>query len=174
LKDITVQVRIIAATNCDLKKEIQQGTFRRDLYYRLNVIPIHLPPLRERREDIHLLANFFLHRFKKELRKEIKGFTGNALDSMLSHKWQGNIRELKNLIEREVIFSNSAWITLNSLQPDLQSTLTGTDRIVSLKEMERRYIEEILRKNDNNKSKTARLLGISRTTLREKLKSIKF
>ncbi len=170
LKDITVSLRIIAATNADIEEEIDKGQFREDLYYRLNVIPIPLPPLRERGEDILLLANYFLHLFKKEIRKKIQGFTPATTKAMLQHDWLGNIRELRNLIEREVIFCRNEWITLPGLQTEkpIQNTV-DQDEIVPLREMERRYIEKVLNKTQNNKSKAARLLQISRTTLREKL-----
>lgn len=170
LKDITVSVRIIAATNADIEEEIDKGQFREDLYYRLNVIPIPLPPLRERGEDILLLANYFLHLFKKEIHKKIQGFTPASSKAMLQHDWLGNIRELRNLVEREVIFCRNEWITLPGLQTDKVSQNTADqDEIVPLREMERRYIERVLNKTQNNKSKAARLLQISRTTLREKI-----
>lgn len=169
LKDIKVQIRIIAATNCDIEKEIGKGRFREDLYYRLNIIPIVLPPLRDRADDILLLANYFLHRFKKEMRKSIRGFTPGGCSAMLAHMWPGNVRELKNLIEREVIFCKNEWLTMRCLQPDHGNIGSEANTIVSLKEMEKLYIKEVLRKSSNNKSKAARLLGISRTTLREKL-----
>ena len=172
LKDIKVQVRIIAATNADIEEEIDRGTFREDLFYRLNVIPITLPPLRDRGEDILLLANFFLHSLKKELKKEISGFTPAACLEMLRHDWQGNIRELRNLVEREVIFCRNGWIALSGLNPQTSSQIPAkTQEIITLREMEKQYIEKILNLTGNNKSKAARLLGISRTTLREKMQS---
>ncbi len=115
LKDIRVKIRIIAATNVDIEEQIDRGTFREDLYYRLNVIPIPLPPLRDRGEDILLLADFFLHDLQRELKKNFHGFTPEACSKMLHHDWQGNIRELRNYIEREVIFTKSGWITLATL-----------------------------------------------------------
>lgn len=171
LKDIQVKVRIIAATNADIEEEIGKGSFREDLYYRLNVIPIPLPPLRQRGEDILLLANYFLHRFKKEIRKPIQGFTPATSKAMLQHDWLGNIRELKNLIEREVIFSRSEWISLPGLQAEKPSTTKndGPDELLPLREMEKRYIQQVLNRTSNNKSKAARILQISRTTLRDKL-----
>jgi len=168
LKDIKVQIRIMAATNRTIEKMIEEGSFREDLYYRLNIIPIELPPLREREDDILLLASYFLHRFKKEMRKNIKGFTPGGCAAMLTYKWPGNIRELKNLIEREVIFCRNEWLTMACLQP-AEETEAGATTILPLKEMEKRYIKEVLEKSDDNKSKAARLLGISRTTLRDKL-----
>lgn len=169
LKDIQVQIRIIAATNCDIEKEIRKGRFREDLYYRLNILPIVLPPLRERKDDILLLAHYFFHRFKKEMRKSIKGFTPGACCAMLAHKWQGNVRELRNIIEREVIFCKGEWLTMHCLQSEHKTIESDANAILPLKEMEKKYVQEILHKSSNNKSKAARLLGISRTTLREKL-----
>ena len=169
IKDIQVQVRIIAVTNANIEEEINRGTFREDLFYRLNVIPIILPPLRERGEDVLLLASYFLHALKKEMKKEVTGFTPAACKEMLQHDWPGNIRELRNLIEREVLFSRSGWLSLSGLncQPIAPSTARDQE-IVTLREMERQYIEKVLNLTHNNKSKAARLLGISRTTLREK------
>lgn len=169
LKDIGVQIRIIAATNCNIRESIAKGQFREDLYYRLNVLPIVLPPLRDREDDILLLANYFLHRFKKEMGKVIKGFTPGAYRALAVFPWQGNIRELKNLIEREVIFCKGEWLTMHCLQPEHDHIEVEGDIILPLKKMEQQYVREVLLKSSNNKSKAARLLGISRTTLREKL-----
>lgn len=170
LKDIQVKIRIIAATNVDIEEQIDRGSFREDLYYRLNVIPILLPPLRDRGEDILLLADFFLHDLQKELKKTFNGFTPEACTKLLHHDWQGNIRELRNLIEREVIFTQKGWITLSSLTATSQSSpAKEMNLLLSLKEMEKQYIKKVLNSVNNNKSKAARILGISRTTLREKL-----
>ena len=172
IKDIKVRLRIIAATNADIEEEIDRGRFREDLYYRLNVIPVVLPPLRDRGEDILLLAEYFLHSLKKELKKEISGFTPAACREMLRHDWPGNIRELRNLIEREVIFCRTGWISRTGLTSQAaRPSSTSNRELLSLREMERQYIERILILTNNNKSKAARILGISRTTLREKLDS---
>lgn len=169
LKDIGVQIRIIAATNCNIKESIRKGQFREDLYYRLNILPIVLPPLRDREDDILLLSNYFLHKFKKEMGKAIKGFTPGACCALSAFPWQGNIRELKNLIEREVIFCKGEWLTMHCLQLEHDHIEAEDDIILPLREMEQKYVREVLLKSSNNKSKAARLLGISRTTLREKL-----
>ncbi len=172
IKDIKVRLRIIAATNAGLEAEIGRGRFREDLYYRLNVIPVALPPLRHRGGDVLLLAEYFLHGLKKELKKEISGFTPAACREMLRHDWPGNIRELRNLIERQVIFCRTGWLSLAELTPrQARPASTGNQEPLSLREMERQYIERILKLTNNNKSKAARILGISRTTLREKLDS---
>lgn len=172
LKDIKVQLRIIAATNSDLLAAIDAGTFREDLYYRLNVLPIALPPLRERGEDIMLLANFFLHRLNREMKRDIKGFTNPAAAILRSYPWPGNIRELRNIIEREVIFNNSGWLSLANLVHRQNNRDGDLDQhLLSLQEMEERHIKKVLRRTGNNKSQAARILGISRTTLRQKLAS---
>ncbi len=170
LKDITVQVRIIAATNSDLKEEIAAGSFREDLFYRLNVLPLPLPPLRERGDDIVLLADFFLHRLNQEMKKNIKGFTDSAAKALRHYHWPGNIRELRNLLEREVIFHRSGWLSLPGLcQHQLDRQHDEADELVTLKEAELRHIRHVLQKTGNNKSQAARVLAISRTTLRQKL-----
>jgi len=169
-QDIQVTVRIIAATNCDISKEIEAGNFRQDLYYRLNVIPINLPPLRERTEDILLLANYFLHYFNKEMKKKIKGFTSAASASLFCHSWPGNIRELRNLIEREMIFCKSEWLSLSKHTPELDRE-DNRAPLLTLKEMEKAHIARVLKATNNNKSQAAELLGITRTTLRSKLNS---
>ena len=169
IKDIRVKIRIIAATNVDIDAQIAKGAFRQDLYYRLNVIPLSLPPLRERGEDILLLADFFLHQLQKEMKKHFTGFAPEAGAKLLRHAWQGNIRELRNVLEREVIFSKNEWLTLSSLTVNGHASAAKPIPLLSLRQMELQYIEKVLRKVDNNKSKAARILGISRTTLRDKL-----
>ncbi len=170
LKDIRVKIRVIAATNVNIEEQIDRGTFREDLYYRLNVIPIPLPPLRKRGEDILLLADFFLHELQKEMKKNFHGFTPEARHKILHNDWLGNIRELRNCIEREVIFTKNGWITLSSLSATGQAPVSTNSKVtLSLAEMEEQYIRKVLNSVNNNKSKAARILGISRTTLREKL-----
>ena len=169
LKDIQVSIRIIAATNIEIEEQIDRGTFREDLYYRLNVIPIVLPPLRDRGEDILQLANFFLHELKRDLKKDVQGFTPEACKKMLQHDWQGNIRELRNVIEREVIFCKNGWITMSHLRCDATGVPKKSEEFINLREMEEQYIKRVLNAVNNNKSKAARILGISRTTLRDKL-----
>ena len=169
LKDIQVKIRIVAATNIELEKKISNGQFREDLYYRLNVVPINLPPLRERGDDILRLATYFLHELKRDLKKQIKGFTPEASRKMLAHGWQGNIRELKNLIEREVIFCKTDWISMMSLDDISDKEQQEDGQLLPLKEIEKKYIKKVLNRVNNNKSRAARILGISRTTLREKL-----
>ena len=169
LKDIQVKIRIITATNADIKEQIDQGRFREDLYYRLNVVPIPLPPLRDRGEDVLLLADFFLHQLQRELKKDLQGFTPAAHGKILGYGWQGNIRELRNLIEREVIFNQSGWLSMASLNSEGPATGGKKEPLLSLREMERQYIKKVLDSVNNNKSKAAKILGISRTTLRDNL-----
>lgn len=169
IKDINVRLRIIAATNADLALGIDNATFREDLYYRLNVIPIELPPLRERGDDVILLAEHFSTLFAKELKRSIQGFTDEALARLTQHGWDGNIRELRNTIEREVIFTKGKWLTLSNLDDTSSEKQSDSTPLVSLKEMETMYIHKVLARVNNNKSKAARILGISRTTLRDKL-----
>lgn len=169
LKDIKVKLRIIAATNVEIEDQIDKGNFREDLYYRLNVIPVKLPPLRDRGSDVLLLANHFLNEFQNELKKEQLLFTPEAETKLLSHDWLGNIRELRNIVEREVIFSRSNWLSLSGLNQQNLNRIEKDTTLLSLKEMEAQYIKKVLNQVNNNKSKAARILGISRTTLREKL-----
>jgi two-component system, NtrC family, response regulator HydG len=169
---ITVDVRIIAATNTDLAKAIKEGTFREDLFYRLNVVLIQMPSLRERKSDIPLLVQHFLEKYNARLRKEIRGVSPDALDLMVRHDWPGNVRELENTVERLVVLSSGPY-----LEPaDLifaGTILTPTAELAdggSLKDLERDHIIQTLQRYAGHKSETARALGIDRKTLREKLK----
>ena len=173
-----VDVRIICATNRDLSAEVEKGRFRQDLYYRLMVFPIKLPPLRERREDIPLLAAHFLERYVGEYRIELPGFTQEALDALSSYNWPGNIRELENEVQRLVIQAEPGhWLEITDLSPRLRKVEGTVTRIApkqgTLKEMmdqvERWLITEALREHGNNKTKTAATLGITREGLHKKL-----
>jgi len=173
-----VDVRIICATNRDLAAEVEKQRFRQDLYYRLMVFPIKLPPLRERREDIPLLGAHFLKRYAEEYRVELPGFSQDALDALQSYNWPGNIRELENEIQRLVIQAESGhWIESTDLSPRLRKVEGTVARIApkqgTLKEMmdqvERWLISEALRDHGNNKTKTAVTLGITREGLHKKL-----
>ncbi len=169
VKDIRVNVRIIAATNADIELEIDKGRFREDLFYRLNVIPLELPPLRDRGQDILMLANSFLRTLSRDQKKAIKGITPSASEAMLAYDWPGNIRELRNLIEREVIFCKTEWLAPTGLRSSSPSKRYPADQLVTLRENERNYVRKVLNYTNNNKSKAARILDISRTTLREKI-----
>ncbi|MBA7662378.1 Regulatory protein AtoC [subsurface metagenome] len=168
---IKVDVRIISATNKDMKKAIASGEFREDLYYRLNVVSIELPPLRERREDIPLLAQHFLKKFTIENQKEITGFSPEATDFLLKYEWPGNVRELENTIERAVILSQNPSIKMADMSQENMPLARSTPVRGNLKEIEKNYILETLTQSQGNYRKTARLLGISRMTLYNKVRT---
>ena len=168
------EVRIIAATNKDLLDLIKKGEFREDLYYRLNVIAIDIPPLREREEDILLLIKHFAFKYTKEFAKPGTRFSENALKALRSYYWPGNVRELENIIQRLVLMSESDSIEAPDL-PSLMrfSALRGVGPHRTLAEVEIEHILSVLASVDNNKTKAAEILGIDRKTLREKMKKIK-
>jgi DNA-binding NtrC family response regulator len=171
---VRVDVRVISATNKDLRKAIEKQEFREDLYYRLNVVNIELPPLRERKEDVPLLAEHFLHKFAMENQKEIAEFSPEAMELVLDYDWPGNVRELENAIERAVILAKDSIITIADLpQENLSPTYSTTPR-KNLKEVEKGHIWKILRETGENYSEAARILGISRMTLYNKAKEYGF
>ena len=166
-KPTKVDVRIISATNRDLKKEIENGHFREDLYFRLSVFQIHLPPLRERKEDIEMLAETFLKRFSTKLKKEIKGMTSEVVDILKGAEWRGNIRELKNVMERSAIVCDEE-MTVQDLPIDLQCA--GMDEEQGKEEfelavIEQKHITKVLQYTRGNKTEAARLLKIGLATL---------
>jgi DNA-binding NtrC family response regulator len=169
---ITVDVRIIAATNTDLTKAIKDGTFREDLFYRLNVVLIQMPTLRERKSDIPLLVQHFLEKYNARLRKDIHGISPDALELLVRHDWPGNVRELENTMERLLVLSPGPYLEpadlvfAGTILTPAAETAAGT----SLKDLERNHIIHTLQRCDGHKSETARALGIDRKTLREKLK----
>ena len=174
---IKVDVRVIAATNRVLADEVAAGRFREDLFYRLNVIGLEVPPLRARREDIPLLASTFLERHAAANRKTIKGFTPQAMDAMLRYGWPGNVRELENAVERAVILSGGKYVAERPLPLAVQNApvpdADGEELALgsmSLEDVERKAIEATLRETEDNKSEAARRLGITRATLHSKLK----
>lgn len=176
-KDIKVDIRIISSTNRDLRQMVGEGLFREDLYYRLKVMVIEMPPLRERGEDILLLARFFLQKSAQELRKKLVGFAPETEKHLTQYSWPGNVRELKNVIERAAILATGEEILPEHLSgelllPSLSSLPSycqpGGDEL-SLEEMEKAYILHVLAQSQDNKSEAARRLKISRSTLREKL-----
>ena len=175
---INVDVRLIAATNKDLLKEIQAGRFREDLFYRLNVVTLNMPPLRERREDVPLLAKHFLVMFAEKNRKTIKGFTPQAMDLLIRYEWPGNVRELMNAVERAVVLANSEYLDEKDLPLALKDETTeGKARPkqvipgdLPLEEVEKVSILKTLELTGGNKSEAARRLGITRRTLHKKLK----
>jgi two-component system response regulator AtoC len=183
VQDLRVNTRIVAATNRDLENEIEQKTFRKDLYFRLKVIPIHVPPLRGRKEDVPLLVNHFVDRFNGELGKHVKPVAREVMEVLVSYDWPGNVRELKNVIERAMLLDAEEEILLEHLPPEIHEPESGgvttgkSAHVLSsffpmtLREVERIQIEKTLEQTKGNKSKAAGILGISRQTLREKLKS---
>ena len=171
-KPIQVDVRILAATNKDLEKMIQEGTFREDLYYRLNVVSILAPLLRERKEGIPLLAQHFLTRYATLHGKKIKSISPQVMDQLCRYSWPGNIRELENVMERAIILSSGEIILLEDLPPHLQSTFPRRELSPpSLEEAERKLILDALRATRGNQSRAAQVLGIHRTTLSRKLQN---
>jgi len=166
---IEVDFRVIAATNRDLEEAINGGTFRKDLFYRLNVISFQMPPLRDRREDIPLLAEHFLHRFSHETNKSIDQVSRGAIDEMMLYEWPGNVRELENAIERAVVVGKGRNVMAEDLPifyPD--QAAPALDK--SIKEVEKAHITQILDENNWNIAKTAKVLGINRSTLYTKIK----
>ena len=179
-ESITVDTRIIAATNKELGKEVEANRFREDLYYRLNVVPIQLPPLRDRKEDIPPLAEYFLKFYREKNHREIEQLLPEALDLMMRYDWPGNVRELENTIERGVIIARSEYLTPDELPPNIRQiaeSTTGYDSEVTvgntLKEMEKEFIAQTLASVAGNRTRTAKLLGITRKTLQNKIREYK-
>jgi two-component system, NtrC family, response regulator AtoC len=200
-RDIRVDVRIIAATNRELDRVVREGAFREDLYYRLKVIPIHLPSLKARKEDIPHLVTFFLDQFNREFKKNTHGVSAEALDCLMRYDWPGNIRELRNVIERAMILENKPQVEVQDLPreivlpwrevadapPSLEATPAGTgegdgtdgsfrlpDTGVTLEEVERDLVKQALDRTRGNQTHAARLLNISRDALRYKMKKFGF
>jgi DNA-binding NtrC family response regulator len=182
VQDLRVNTRIVAATNRDLEKAIEEKLFRKDLFFRLKVIPIHVPPLGDRREDIPLLVNHFVERFNRELGKKVKPVSRSVMERLVQYDWPGNVRELKNVVERAMLLDAETEILVEHLPPEIyekDGDHTGTGKTahvlssffpMTLREIEKIQIERTLKQTNGNKSKAAGILGISRQTLREKLK----
>jgi transcriptional regulator with PAS, ATPase and Fis domain len=179
---VAVSVRVIAATNKNLEEEVKRGAFREDLFYRLQVIPIHLPPLRARRSDIPLLINFFLERSNRKYNTSVE-ISPEANIHLWEYDWPGNVRELENVVERMVVLSETGFIGLSDLPPNIgafvsekklpQPRLSNKelDLRAALKQYEQRLIDEAMRLADGNKARAARMLKLKRTTLVAKLRS---
>ncbi len=170
---IRVDVRFVAATNQDVKRLIADGRFREDLYYRLNVMEIHIPPLRERMEDIKPLSTYFLQKHLPKANKKISGFTTEAMDVLLNYSFPGNVRELENIIERAIILEKGVTITPDSLPRSLQVLHIDTldsGRVLTVDELVKEYAEKVLKIVGGNRTKAAEVLGISRTSLWKILK----
>jgi len=180
LKDIEVDIRVIAATNQDLEEASLEGKFRKDLFYRLNVCPVYIPPLRERKGDIKILAKHFISQYNLKFRKNIKGLRKEAQKLFLEYEWPGNVRELKNALERAMIFEDDSSISTqylpirlnghSSLQKRSSEEFPGKD--LSLPGMEKKLLVKALNQANGNKTEAARLLNITRDTLRYKIKKL--
>jgi Nif-specific regulatory protein len=178
---IKVDVRVIAATNRDLEKDVAEGKFRRDLYFRLHVLEIVVPGLRKRPEDIPLLAEYFLRKFNEETGRKLKGYTPRAMEELLRYRWPGNVREMKNVIERAVVLARGEYVDHDDLVLSRLTTAGDTEvgyeapsrggyQPESLADVERAHILRTLTATAWNKSKTATILGIERSTLDRKIR----
>jgi DNA-binding NtrC family response regulator len=173
LTDIRVDVRVIAATNRDLEEEVKAGKFREDLFYRLQVMPIALPPLRQRRGDVPLVASYFVNVYNREFKGRISGLTPAAVAALETHAWPGNIRELRNTIERAVLLATHEWIEPGDLQLARSSTVTTQFRLppegVNMEEVERQLLVQALERSHGNQSQAAQLLGLNRDQVRYRI-----
>jgi len=171
---IKVDVRIIAATNRDILEEVKQGKFREDLFYRLSVVPIYLPPLRERKSDIPILIRHFLDKYQHKFKKRIQSMSNGAMSALMEYSWPGNVRELESVIERAVVLTENEVLQPSDLmffgQSDKPESLTAVGESRSLEEMEKEHIQKVLLDTNGHKSKTAKILGIDRKTLRLKMR----
>jgi DNA-binding NtrC family response regulator len=168
---IEVDVRIVAATNRDLRKAAVEGKFREDLFYRLNVIPILIPPLRQRREDVPLLVEAFVERLAVEMKKRLDGVSPDAMSALMAHDWPGNVRELRNVLERGAVVATGAVIQLVDLGlPTKAEALPRAGTLASLEEVEKRHVAAVLAHTGGNVSQSARILGIDRVTLYNKMR----
>jgi DNA-binding NtrC family response regulator len=171
-----IDVRVVAATNQDLRAALEQGTFREDLYYRLNVVPLNIPPLRERKEDIPFLASHFIHKLAPDSGSKVESITDAAMDKLLSYHWPGNVRELENVIERSLVMATGTTLDAADIKLEMAPrSRQQTDEHpflpegMSLDQYEQEIIREALRRADGNKSQAARLLGLTRNALRYRL-----
>jgi two-component system, NtrC family, response regulator AtoC len=180
-RTIKVDVRIVAATNADLRELVKEKAFRDDLYYRLNVIPVYVPPLRSRREDIPLLVRYFLDKYNRQFNRHLRGFSLAAMEALQAYDWPGNVRELENIVERLVVISKHDIVQLRELPLDLQSSHTplieqldeqGYDLRKAVQQFEREYIRRVLEKTHWNQTAAARMLGIHRNTLLGKIEQL--
>lgn len=172
IQTISVDVRVIAATNVDLEKAVQESKIRKDLYYRLNVVQVHMPPLRERRDDIPLLVEHFLRKYKDKSGEIIKRISPEALSLLMQHDWPGNVRELENCIERAIVMSKGETIEVSDLPEYIYEGVNeaGSERYSSLEEIERNHIIRALKEAEGVQVKAAKILGISRRQLQGRLK----
>jgi DNA-binding NtrC family response regulator len=172
-RPIELDIRIICATNTDLERELAAGRFRRDLYYRLKVVQLRVPPLRERKEDIPILISHFLEKYSLAYHKNVRGFARDALDIVMSYSFPGNVRELENVVSGAVALSDGELVAARDLPADigeLEITTLGQEKLASLEEHERAYIERVLRATGGNRNRAAQVLGLARTSLWRKIK----
>lgn len=174
-ENITIDIRLVSASNLDLEEAVKRGEFRQDLFYRLSVVPVRLPDLKDRREDIPLLVNHFLQKFAQQHGEPVRRFSSEAMRLLMTHSWPGNVRELENAVEHALTMGGGDILTMD----DLPSSVTSPERDiveeavldnVSLAEVERRYIIKILEKMGGHQIKTAQILGIDRRTLYRRLR----
>lgn len=176
---LSFDTRIISATNKDLETQVEKGNFRDDLYYRLNVVELPLPPLEERRDDIPLLAHHFLQKYNKELKRNLKGVESEAMSAMMAYSWKGQVRELENVIERAVLLSDGDYLSLGDLPASIRN-VSGAEKYqlnsAKLEEavqvFEKHHIQSVLKRTEGNKSEAARLLGIDPSTLYRKMERL--
>jgi len=169
---VKVDVRVLSATNKNLQKEIEEGNFREDLYYRLNIIEIHLPSLSERREDIPLLVEHFIRKYNKELKRKVRGVDNETMKVLMNYQWKGEVRELENMIERAVLLCEGDYITLENLPPhaSTQRFEGYPDELkAAVRQFEKQHISAILRRVNNDKVKCAKILGIGLSSLYRKI-----
>ena len=173
-KNVQFDARIITATNRNLEEEVEKGNFREDLYFRLNVVEISLPGLSERKEDIPILTHHFLNKYNRELNRAVKGITSEAMSSLISYEWKGNVRELENVIERAVLLGTDDHITIEDLPRSIRNTeatvnVDSQSLDAAVQAFEKHHIQSVLKRTEGNKSETARLLGIDPSTLYRKM-----
>jgi len=173
-KTIRVNIRILAASNRDLQEAVKKGTFREDLYYRLNVVNLKLPPLRERRDDIPFLVNFFIEKYNRKYHMKVKGISQRALKVLTDYEWSGNVRELENTIESILVINNPEVVDLSHLPKGIRDFKGGPEVIsirigTPLEEVEREILAQTLKATGGNKRKAAQLLGINVRTIHRKM-----
>jgi transcriptional regulator with PAS, ATPase and Fis domain len=176
-KTLQVNLRIIAASNRDLQEEVRKGSFREDLYYRLNVVNIHLPPLRERKEDIPFLAHFFIDKFNQKYKMNVKGISQKAMNLLMGHEWSGNVRELENTIESILVINHPEVIDLPQLPKEMREGKERPGVIpirigTPLEEVEREMLIQTLKATKGNKRRAAELLGINVRTIHRKMEEL--
>ena len=172
MSPIDIDVRFIVASNKDLERLAVANEFRHDLYHRLNVVKITMPPLREHRDDIPLLIQHFIELYAKNFKRDVKGFDSDAMKKLITYDWPGNVRELQNLVERSIALADAPIMKLEEIS-SLRSTDTIDSDLPSLDELERRYIYKLLERFNDSRDKTAETLGINKSTLWRKLQHYK-